>query len=452
MRLRTRIALTFTALFGVVTIALCATIYFISASSIRDLFYSQLTERINVAENFFLESENREEKSLNEIRLKFLRTLPSEIEYYSDFNDFMKVIPDSIRKVLPNSFMDGISADKYLHWSAGMQSGVAKVYAPFGKSYIVLVIAEDIYGQKYLYNLKILLLSVMVISIILSYILSSYFSRNVLKPIAGKIKKANKISAKNLDVRLTVFNENDELGMLAKSFNNLLDRLQKSFELQNNFVRYASHEMKNPLAVMIGEAEVSLSQARTPNEYAITIGKLKQSAERLNKLVEFFLDLSKYDKVVLEKVPLQLDELLMNIIVEVSADLDTRIELKFAISEDLNSEDLEVQGDKTFLTNALFNLVENAIKFSPENGVVKLKLQVNEINRKMELLIIDEGIGIPEEDLLRVFDPLFRSENALITNGSGIGLSIVEKILNLHRFNFEVKSIIGEGTTVKVVF
>jgi signal transduction histidine kinase len=452
MRIRSRITLTFTAFFGVTTIALCTTIYFLSASSIKDLFYSQLTERIDVAENFFLESENRDEKSLDEIRKKFLRTLPEELEFYSELSGFSSGLPDSIQKVLPENFLDQVSNIDYTYWSSGKQQGIAKVYAPYGTEYVVLVVAEDTYGNEYLHRLRILLISVTSLSLILSYLLSNYFSRNVLKPIASKIKKANQISAKNLDLRLTVYNENDELGMLGKSFNDLLDRLQASFELQKNFVRYASHEMKNPLAIMIGEAEVSLSQVRTPNEYALTIDKLKRSAEKLNNLVEFFLELSKYDKVQLDLKPVQLDELLMNIIIQISSALDSTVEIKFSISEELEPDDLIVQADKTLLNNALLNLIENAVKFSQDNGTVYLELKYHNAKDKIELTIIDKGMGIPEEDLHRIFEPLFRSGNALNTSGSGIGLAIVEKILNLHQFNISVQSTVNVGTTIKVVF
>lgn len=452
MRIRNRINSTFTVFFAITTIVLCGTIYLLSSSSRSDLFNSQLQERLNISENFFLESENREDAWLNEMRAKFLRKLPSEIEYYGELDGFHHQTPDSILQRLPADFEEQLSSEEYTYWTFGKQQGAAKIFSPNDTEYVVLVIAEDTYGLLYMSKLKILLISALLITIALTYFLSFYFSRNVLKPIASKITKANRISAQNLNLRLTVYNEKDELGMLAQSFNSLLDRLQESFELQKNFVRYASHEMKNPLAVMIGEAEVALSQARTSNEYMLTIEKLKNSAEKLNELVNHFLNLSRFENVTLDAAPVNLDELVMESIIQISASRQSSTQIDFIVDEDLSQKDFLVSADKALLSNVIYNILDNAVKFSPDDSAVDVMLMRSERKNKLELRVQDQGKGIPKQDLKRIFEPLYRAANAFDEPGSGIGLSLVHKIVQLHNFRIRIESELDKGTTVIITF
>lgn len=450
MKIRKRITIAFTTLFGVLIIALCLFVYFLSSNSRQTVFFDRLNERVQVTEEFFLESENLSLEVKQKVRNKFLQTLPRELEFVSETTKFNATISKRLAGLIPPDFLAQMQTTKNLQWNHGQAQGVATMYSKNGKNYIVLVIAEDSYGHQYLRKLAAILIISSLITLLGAYFLSAYFARQVLKPIAEKINRANQISASELDLRLTVYNENDELGMLAKSFNSLLDRLQESIELEKNFVRYASHEMKNPLAVILGESEVALLSERTKNEYIETIEKIKQKAEKLNNLVEHFLQLSRMESSQLKKKPLSLDELIVEIIFELSQSKADNVELQFNIDDDLEASDLEITADRLLINKALYNLVQNALKFSGEEGRVTVGLHASKKEGFIELTVEDLGHGIETDDLKHIYKPLFRGNNTTQVPGTGIGLALVKKIIDLHDGTISVISSPGKGTKFTV--
>lgn len=447
MKIRKRITYTFTALFGVLILTLCLLVYFISSSSREELFFNRLDERLKITEEFFLESETFSESVKEKLRSNFLKTLPSEIEFVDTLSNFSP--PDRITSQLPTDFIADLSDGETVIWSHREKQGIARIYKIKALEYVVLVIAEDEYGHAYMAKLFAILVSAFLISVFVTFFLTNYFSKKVLKPIAGKINKANKISASNLDMRLTVHNANDELGMLALSFNSLLDRLQTAFELEKNFVRYASHEMKNPLAVILGEAEVALLKSRTPNEYVVTIEKIKNKAEKLNTLVNHFLQLSKLESVNIEPKKIALDEILIDISFDLSQQYD-EVKIVFNMSEEGDSNDFMIEADAQLMQNALYNLIENACKFSVHGGEVVIDLIKTE--SKIIITIRDKGIGIPAEHIEHIFKPLYRGSNAQAIEGTGIGLALVKRIIDLHGGTIHVESELGKGTEFEVIF
>lgn len=447
MKIRKRITYTFTGLFGVLVLTLCLLVYFFSLATQEQLFFNRLDERLEITEEFFLESDTFSETVREKVRNNFLKSLPEEIEYVDTLSNFSA--PDSV--FLPEGFIANLTQMHSLQWSVNDRQGMARIYQVNGVDFVVLVMAKDQYGIEYLATLRMILLLCFLISIIVTFFLSNFFSRNVLKPIAGKINKANNISATNLDLRLTVYNEKDELGMLALSFNSLLDRLQTAFELEKNFVRYASHELKNPLTVILGEAEVTLLKPRTSNEYVDTIEKIKQKAEKLNMLVEHFLQLSKLESVQLKKEVVMLDEVLIEVIFNTSQEY-SNVKIEFNIGENDESQDFEINGDAQLIYNALYNLIENACKFSVNGGQITVDLMKSSEGGKTIISIIDEGIGIEPEHLEHIFKPLYRGDNAQQISGTGIGLALVKRIVDLHGGKIEVDSTPDKGTQFFVVF
>ena len=442
MKIRKRITYTFTILFGVLILGLCLLVYVMSVSTQEQLFFNLLDKRLNITEQFFLESDSFSEEVRDKVRDNFLKTLPEEIEYVDTLANFSA--PESVLKHLPDDFMGKISAESSLTWNSDNLQGIARVYNIQEVEYVVLVIACDRNGKAYIARLRNILILSFLSTVLITFLLSNYFSRRVLKPIAGKINKANAISASNLDMRLTVYNENDELGMLALSFNKLLDRLQKAFELEKNFVRYVSHELKNPLAVILGEAEVTLLKKRTDSEYVETIERIKRKAERLNMLVNHFLELSKLESFQVTKQKVSLDETLLDITSNLTPYYE-KVKIDFSISEDGDPDDYIVEADGQLMYNALYNLVENACKFSHSGGRVTISLDKS--NSRTMVSIRDEGIGIEAEHLAHIYKPLYRGGNAREIDGTGIGLALVERIIYLHGGEIKVDSHLGRGTT-----
>lgn len=443
MKIRKKITYTFTALFAVLILTLCLMVYFISNATHEQLFFDRLNERLKITEQFFLESEAFSTEVREKVRGNFLKTLPDELEFVDTLNHFNP--PAHLNSKLPPDFVSNLVIERELEWSHDKMQGIARIYEVNETEFVVIVVATDEDGNAYIASLKIILLLSFLLMVILTYILSNYFSINVLKPIAEKIKKANMISATNLDTRLTVFNQNDELGMLALSFNNLLDRLQTAFELEKNFVRYASHELKNPLAVILGEAEVSLLKSRSVNEYVDTIEKIKSKAEKLNKLVDHFLQLSKLESILLKGKKVLLDEVLIDIIFAISQEYD-QVEIVFNIGENGETDDFEIEADPQLMHNALYNIIDNACKFSINGGEVVVDLVKSARDHKTRISIKDQGIGIEAAQLQHIFKPLYRGANSKAIEGTGIGLALVKRIIDLHGGEIQVYSNPTEGT------
>ena len=447
MKIRKRITYTFTLLFGVLILTLCILVYVTSSSSREELFFNRLDDRLKITEEFFLESETFSDDVKAKLRSNFLKTLPSEVEFVDTSTNFSP--PPSIQSQLPTDLLEDLSEGETVVWSEKERQGIARIYKIKDVDYIVLVIAEDEYGHAYLAKLFVILLLAFLTAVVVTFFLTNYFSKKVLKPIAGKIIRANNISASNLDLRLTVHNANDELGMLALSFNNLLDRLQTAFELEKNFVRYASHEMKNPLAVILGEAEVTLLKERTPNEYVATIEKIRNKAEKLNSLVNHFLQLSKLESAQINSQKIALDEVLINITFDLTQQYD-EVNIVFNMSEDGDSNDFMLEADEQLMQNALYNLVDNACKFSLPGGEVIINLV--KLDQKISITIKDEGIGISAEHIGHIFKPLYRGSNAQSIEGTGIGLALVKRIIDLHGGSIHVDSELDKGTEFEVIF
>lgn len=425
-------------------------VFFVAQKAQEDVFFDRLDERVKVTEEFFLENETLSDEVKRKVRNQFLQTLPKEVEYVQQLDEFPSIIPSSVQKELPENILATLKKQRSIQWAQGQKQGRATVYRKNKKDFVVVVIAEDSYGHRFLEQLALILIIASLIAIISSLVMSAYFSRKVLRPIAEKIEKANQISASQLDLRLTVYNESDELGMLAKSFNKLLDRLQESIELEKNFVRYASHELKNPLAVILGESEVALMSSRTENEYIKTIEKIKAKADNLNDLIDHFLQLSRLESSQLTYQHVNIDELLVEIILELSQNNSDVAPIEFEVDANLTSENLVVSAERMLLSKAFFNLIENAMKFSQHDSQVKVSLMSGEKENTILVHIEDSGQGIPSEDLEHIFTPLFRGNNTTEVSGTGIGLALVKKVLTLHDAPIHVHSELNKGTRFTV--
>ena len=271
----------------------------------------------------------------------------------------------------------------------------------------------------------------------------------MLKPVGGIIKQVNKITETNLHLRLNEGNGRDELAELAMTFNSMLSRIENAFELQHNFVTNASHELRTPLTSIIGNIEVSLSRQRNSEEYRMVLKTILEEAERLHKLSDGLLNIAQasVDINSLKMEYIRIDELL-----EEAKDIvknqmpDSKMELCFE-NMPANPDDLLIKGYKNLLMIAFENLFENANKFSG-NKDVKIKLQYKpaEIN----ISVIDKGIGIPQKDYNNVMQTFFRAENARSYSGSGVGLSLCQKIFSLHNGKITISSEEGKGTIFRV--
>jgi len=260
--------------------------------------------------------------------------------------------------------------------------------------------------------------------------------------------QAGKISASNLHDWLKIRNESDELGHLAKSFNELLDRLDASFEQQHRFMADASHELRTPVAILRGEAEVSLSrEARSQEDYRESLGIVRAEAGRLSQIVEDLFTLARADagQYPLVKREFYLDELVAEAVHSARA---LAVEKEIALLCETSQECLFF-GDEGLLRRMVMNLVSNAIKYTPRGGRVTVACRA--AANCFELIVSDSGPGIPAELQARIFDRFFRVDSARSREdgdkgGAGLGLSIARWIAEAHGGSLELTSSGAKGS------
>lgn len=270
----------------------------------------------------------------------------------------------------------------------------------------------------------------------------------LLRPLKQMAHSADEISEKNLDQRLPIPNPKDETGQLGLAFNRLFERLHDAFESQRRFVADASHELRTPLTVLKGKLEVALGKQRSADEYMEVIQTSLVQTNRLSELVQRLLLLARADagRLEAEKKPVNLAQLVEQIRDQIHP-LMSQKQLQFNV--DFKAHPIVI-GDQELLNQAVLNLLENAIKYTPDGGTVSLSLDMGQ--QDAVLKVTDTGTGIAKEELDQVFERFYRVDRArsVTIPGLGLGLSIVSEIVTHHEGLIHIDSQLNQGTCVEV--
>ena len=303
--------------------------------------------------------------------------------------------------------------------------------------------------QETLRNLKIFLFTAVPSVLILAALFARFMARRALKPISRIIDTAREIGqGQELSKRIPVLKIKDELGQLALTFNEMMNRLENSFAQMRQFSSDASHELRTPLTVLKGQNELILSKQRKPEEYQEVISSNLEEINYMSKVLEDLFVLSKSDEnqVNLDYKPVDLRAL----VEEVCKHAEILAEEKNIKIIIIFLEPIEIKGDEVRLRQMVWNVLQNGIKYTQQGGELKISLQ-NEGDFAL-LTIQDTGIGIPEEDLPLIFNRFYRVDKARTRDegGSGLGLSICRQIAEAHKGKIEVESKLGVGTRFKI--
>ena len=444
MKIREKLSISFSLVASITLMAFGIAIYYFFAQYRKNEFNNRLKQRIEVTEKMFLERDNFSAEAFNTIQEQFLNKLPEETEEVLELTDSFR---EQIQQYYPEPFLNNLIAKGEAFFAMGDRQGAGKVFHVHGRDYLVLLTAVDYIGIRlmdhFLTIIFIGLAACILAMIIVSYSVSGY----ILNPILQKIRKANSISANNMmHERLNVRNPDDELGQLAIAFNLLLDRVAAAFETQRTFIDSASHEIRNPLTTIIGESEYALERGRSTEEYIASFKVVSEEADRLNKLVNSLLKLSgissKQSSFTLEVVGIK--KILNSSLEKLSyLNPDCKIEFKHG-----GTADFEISGNPHLLETSFINLIDNGCKFSFNKTVTVSLIQEN--LETVTVVIEDQGIGIPPEDLPKVTQPFHRAPNARKINGVGIGIPLTSKIVELHKGALHFHSTINVGTEVRV--
>lgn len=275
-----------------------------------------------------------------------------------------------------------------------------------------------------------------------------FLANRALKPIDRISRTAQAISAQDLSGRINYRGPADELGQLAATFDQMLDRLQAAFEREQRFTADVSHELRTPLTVIKGRIGVTLGRTRTATEYESTLQDMEKAVDRLIRLSNDLLFLARLDQGRLSWEPSEVDlsELLFAIVEQVQPLAELQ---KIALVEDM-PPDLVIHGEPDHLIGLFLNLLDNAIKHTPMAG--KVTVRAFRSGGEVCVVVSDTGAGISPEHLPHLFERFYRVEAARSrsTGGAGLGLAIAYEIVRLHEGTIDVSSQPNQGTSFTV--
>ncbi len=449
MKIRHKLTFVSSALFGVVFIIAAVVIYWSFDKSSKHIFYGELARTAKIAGMFYLEEDELTKAQYQPIADAFYNLSPDQkISIYDEEDSTAFDTEENKSKtIIPR--LDEIRQRGILNFKRGQDYYHGLFYEDNQGDFVVLVKAQNPLIQSQLQNLSLILLLSFFLGMTLLIMLTSWLSKLAYSPIRNTIKQVNALDLNQKPLKLTYTPTKDELEELFQAFNVLLKEIEQTYEQQKNFVDYASHELKTPLASIINYSELSLQRERNVEEYKETAKVVLQESERLQGILKNLLTFSSLNRVVHQKNKVRIDELIWDVIEQLSKKYTTE---RFQVNLNIQPEDFKIlgfKGNETLLAIALFNLIENAAKFSEEKPV-EINFKKEENHLKIE--IIDQGVGISSADLKNIAQPFYRSSKVSNLEGSGLGVSIALRVLELHEIDFHIKSEENKGTKVELRF
>lgn len=343
------------------------------------------------------------------------------------------------------SMLDEIKQKQAIQFSIQNIDALGILYQSGQTNYFITAAAYDKYGHEKLQNLLWHLSITYLFGLLCLLFIGHYLASRALTPIAEITQKARLINAHNLHERLKYNNSHDELSDLVNTINDMLNRLAASFEAQKEFVYHLSHEIRTPLATLL--TAIELLKIKHPNNTLLQaeMEALELDANKLKKITNNLLNLARasYDKAEIEFDAVSVTDLILISIAELPQ-INPQYQASLQIENQLETLNTPIiLGNAVLLKIAFDNLIENACKFSANQFC---QIQLSQTNGYVEIKFKDQGIGIEAKDLALVFEPFFRVAKSQRTAGSGIGLSLVKRITNLHNGNLSITSVVGQGS------
>lgn len=273
-----------------------------------------------------------------------------------------------------------------------------------------------------------------------------YIVNKMTKGVSKLSSKIKTITSKNLNEKVTEIESGDEIGELAISFNQLLDRLLEAFKRERQFIGDVAHELKTPLSTQRSGIEVALSKARSEKDYKEALVEALSDNNRITTILKNILDLAWSEA---ESAKVNRESVILSEVVSEVVEIATKLGLAKKISVNSNINDnIIVLGSEDKLFRAFLNIVDNAIKYTPAGGNVNISFTQKGGHAKFK--VKDTGVGISKKDLPHVFERFYRGSRSGNVHGAGLGLSISQAIIYAHKGAFEVDSNVGKGTTITV--
>jgi len=316
------------------------------------------------------------------------------------------------------------------------------------KHFIVVVAGHDDDGLERLERLNRILLISLIAGVVLTALVSYLFTGQLLRPLSQIIHEVNEISSYNLSHRIKAGSGQDELSQLAKTFNDLLGRLQESFAIQRRFISNASHELSTPLTSVSSQVEVTLQKERSVAEYKQVLGSISEDVHQMRQLTKSLLEIAKTgSQGGIELNEVRVDEVILKVTADVKKlGSEYKVELNFGeFPED--EKDFVVFGNNELLYIAIKNIVENGCKYSSDKKSV---VDLSFADHKVYIQVVNQGDAIAAEEIQQIFQPFYRGAGTANSRGFGLGLALAQRIVALHKGTILVESDTIRGTNFTV--
>ena len=313
-----------------------------------------------------------------------------------------------------------------------------------------LVVAMSLEDFEIVLILKNILLITFPLILILLFLIARFFAGRSIKPVRTIIETSSQITKDNLQTRIPLPQNKDELYVLSENINNLLSRIENAIDREKQFTSDASHELRTPLAVIKGTMEVLIRKPRNQQEYEEKIQFCISEVDRLNHMVDQLLLLARFEnqKQNVKQETIYLNALVLDNLTRFSEKSESK---KLKIKTEF-TEDYYLISDNYLVSIIISNLISNAIKYSNPNGEITIEL--GKTNDEVTFSITDFGVGIAKNDLDKIFNSFYRSDvsNHPEIKGTGLGLSIVKRLCDLLKLEITVESNLNQGTKFVLSF
>lgn len=432
MSLKRKIALTisiaFSLLFGIVM----AVIYISFNDFRREEFKERFKQRLEFTSHFISKSKDFGEEApvfFNENSDNILLN-----ETILIFNERKELIYSTIKDrnvTWDNALLKELDENKAIY----SEETVPEIYAALktinGEKYYILTSAFDSNGKSKLAYLKYLLITAYVMSVLLIGFFSYYFMGRFLRPLENLNKEISEVTAHKLTTQIPVQESEDEINILAKSFNTMIVRLNDVFQSQKDFTASASHEIRTPITRMAFQLENLIKLEQHPPETLSSLKQIQRDVYQLSDLTNSLLLLTKFDKENIQSIyeEVRIDEVIFEAFEAVEKSYPN-LKMDFLISEDTSENALlTIKGIQSLLDIVFINLFKNAAVYSDN---IEVDVLITETNSELKVDVISQGNTIPEEERSKLFEAFMRGNNSQNISGSGLGLRIVKRILEYH--------------------
>ncbi|MFM8848884.1 MAG: ATP-binding protein [Cytophagales bacterium] len=455
--LKSKVATVFSLIVTLLLGVFALFIYLFFKDTQQNIFSERLLERAHTTANLILEKDELDSLSFQNqaINLAFNSGIPHEvIEVYDERNQRVFTKPLNLH-TKPKSIeqLNRIRKAKHVERIDGQLQSFAEVHRDNQGSFIIIIEAPDTIGLRKEQSLRYILAFGLLLAFLVTVAIGWFFAQRLIKPFSRIISETQRITEHNLANRLTITNESVEIQQLVYNINDLLSRLEQSFQAQKVFIANVSHEIRTPLSIILGELEIA-SLEKDESARQAQLWSFREEVRRLVRLSEQLLWLAHTarDRQDIYFSDVRMDEVVFEAMQSIGRIRAENRKVNVNYEKDPTDDSLLMVTGNNDLLRALFiNLIENGLKYSPENTEVNVNIGFGD--NEVTVKVINEGAGIPLSEQPKIFKPFYRStptKNQVA--GHGIGLYLCKQIALVHNATLDLQSEPGKGAVVELRF